>query len=241
MADNIEEEGMEIVLDAGPDADDINRSPNQINYEYVQNTVKGIKRVFTLFDDVYLNYSLENSNPVAFKLKFFRDKDTVRKGINLTYMGLDPERLGYIAWNWLYAGLAALALAFILVYVGEYSNFSFAHEAMLPAGILLSGFGLIAFMIFYYKTQDKIIYKSCIGQAPVFELFHMPRKMAYNDFLDVLDQSIFKAHHKKGMTMKYRLVGELKYLRRLNEAGSISNADYEAARSKIFRHKEYQV
>ena len=69
MADNMEEEGMEIVLDAGPDADDINRSPNQINYEYVQNTVKGIKRVFTLFDDVYLNYSLENSNPVAFKLK----------------------------------------------------------------------------------------------------------------------------------------------------------------------------
>ncbi|MDH5388936.1 MAG: hypothetical protein OEY06_10855 [Gammaproteobacteria bacterium] len=242
MADNMGIEGMEIVLDAGPDVDDdSNQIPKRINFEYEQKTIKGINRSFTLFDDIYLKHSLEKNNPVAFKLKFFRDKNIGERTVNLTYMGVEPEKTQHVAWNWLYVSLAALAIAFILIYVGVYSGFSFAHAVMLPVAIVLICFGLIALMIFYYKTQHKIIYRSCFGQVPIIELFHMPGKKAYNDFIDVLEQSIDSAHRRQGVTMKYRLVGELKYLRKMSEAGFIAQSDYEKARGKIFKHKEYQV
>lgn len=242
MADNMSIEGMEIVLDAGPDVDDdSDQLPKQINYEYEQKTIKGINRSFTLLDDIYLNHSLETSNPVAFKLKFFRDKNIGERLVNLTYIGVEPEKVSYVAWNWFYASLVAMVLAVILVYVGVYSGFSFAHKAMLPVAIVLASSSIIVLMIFYYRTQHKIIYKSCFGQVPIIELFHMPRKKSYNDFIDVLEQSIDKSHHKKDITMKYRLVGELKYLRKMSDAGFISESDYEDARGEIFKHKEYQV
>lgn len=232
---------VEITLDAGPDADEYTRSPEHINYEYVQRTVKGITRSFVLFDDVYFNYSLKTCNPEAFKLKFFRNKDIGQQHVNITYLDPKPGRLVHIAWNWFVNGLAAIAWAFVIIYVGEYTKFSFAHDTMLPVGILLGTFGVIAFMIFYYKTQDKVIYRSYIGQVPVLELFHMPRNKAYNDFIDVFEESIYKAHHSKAITMKYRLIGELQHLRKMKEAGLIVETDYEKARSKIFRHEEYQA
>lgn len=244
MVDDMNGSGDEIILDAGPDADaddDIGRLPKQINHVYLQKTIKGIKRLLVIFDDRYLNYSLKNSNPVVFKLKFFKDKDVEKKGINLTYIGLEPEMWVHVAWKWLYAGLGTVTLAAVLIYIGEYSGFSFARKEMLPVGILLGVFGIIAMMIFYYKTQRKVIYKSCTGEVPLFELFHMPRKKEYRYFIDVLEQKIQKAHHREGVSMKYRLVGELKYLRKMSELGLIANSDYEAARGKIFRHAEYQV
>lgn len=246
MIDNINGSSNEIVLDAGPDADtdvdeDIVRSPKKINHVYMQSTIKGIKRLLVIFDEKYLNYSLKNSNPVAFKLKFFKDKDVEKKGINLTYIGLEPEMSLHIAWKWLYAGLGTIALASALIYIGEYSGLSFARKEMLPAGILLGVFGIIATLIFFYKTQRKVIYKSCTGGVPLFEFFYMPRKKEYKKFVSALEQRIHNAHNRAGVTMRYRLVGELKYLRRLNEQGLIANSEYELARGKIFRHKEYQV
>lgn len=229
---------VEITLDAGPDADELTRPPEHINHEYVQRTIKGITRSLVLFDDIYLNYSLKTCNPKAFKLKFFRDKDVEQGHINITYLDPRPDRLVHIAWNWFVNGLAAISWAFVIIYVGEYTEFAFAHNIMLPVGILLGTFGIIAFMVFYYKTQDKVIYRSYTGQVPVFELLHMPRNKAYNDFIDVFEESIYKTH-RKGITMKYRLIGELKYLRKMKEAKLIAEADYEKARGKIFMHDEY--
>ncbi|MES0328305.1 MAG: hypothetical protein ABUK13_08960 [Gammaproteobacteria bacterium] len=242
MADILGVDSMEIVLEAGLDDDDLSQSPDQVDLEYVQGTVvKGIERTFTLFDDIYLNYCLENSKPEGFKSKSYRDKSVAVCTANLTYIGAEPERRRYIAWGWLLSALLAMALAFVIVYVSEYSNLVFKHEAMLPVAIVLGVFGVMALIIFYYKTQHKVIYKSDTGQVPIFELSYMPRNKAYKIFIGALEQSIDKAHHRAGVTMKHRLVGELKYLRKMSEAGIIAKADYEKARGEIFRHKEYQV
>ena len=232
---------LEITLDAGPDADEAGLPPQHIDLEYVQRTIKGITRSFVLFDDIYIDHSLSVVNPKAFALKFFRNRDKAQQRVNLTYLDPKPERLAHIAWNWFLNGLAAIAWAFVIIYVGEYTDFPIARDAMLPAGILLGTFGIIAFMVFYYKSQDKIVYKSYIGQMPVLELLHRPGNEAYNNFIDVFEKAIYKAQHRDRMNMKYRLVGELKLLRMLKETGSITNTDYESARSKIFKHKEYEV
>ncbi len=232
---------LEITLDAGPDADEAGLPPQHIDLEYVQTTIKGITRSFVMFDDIYINHSQRVVNPKAFALKFFRYRDKAQQRVNMTYLDARPERQIHIAWDWFFNGLAAVAWAFVIIYVGEYTDYSISHDFMLPVGILLGTFGIIAFLVFYYKTQDRVVYKSYIGQLPVFDLFHMPRNKAYNNYIDVLEAGINKAQHRDRMSMKYRLVGELKLLRRMKEAGSISIADYEAARSKIFKHKEYTV
>jgi len=232
---------LEITLDAGPDADEAGQPPQHIDLEYVQTTIKGITRSFVMFDDIYINHSQRVVNPKAFALKFFRYSDKAQQRINMTYLDAKPERKTHIAWDWFFNGLAAVAWAFVIIYVGEYTDFPLAHNVMLPAGILLGTFGVIAFLVFYYKTQDRVVYRSYIGQLPVFDLFHQPRNKVYKHFIDTLEAGINKAQHRDRMSMKYRLVGELKLLRKMKEAGSIANTDYETARSKIFKHKEYTV
>ena len=232
---------LEITLDAGPDVDDITSSPQHINYEYVQHTIKGITHSFVMFDDIYVNHTLNICNPDVFKLKFFKNKDVYKQGVNLTYLDPKPDRVVHIAWEWFYSALAAIASAFVVIYVGEYTDFTFAHDFMFPVGILLGTFGIIAFMFFYYKTQDKVLYKSFAGQVPMIELFHQPRNKAYNAFIDAFEKGIYDAHRRKGITMKYRLAGELKHLRKMKEAKHLAAADYEEAMSRILSHREYSA
>lgn len=232
---------LEITLDAGPDVDDIARPPERISHEYVQRTIKGIMRMFVLFDDIYMNYSLNISNPVAFKLKFFRSKDIENHNVNLTYLDAKPDRIVHVAWKWFISALAAIAWGFVIIYVGGYTEFPVARDAMFPVGTILVTFGIIGFILFYYKSQDKVIYKSLVGQVPVIELFHMPKSAAYNRFIDLFEANIQQAKCRKGITMQHRLIGELKYLRKLKEAGLLAETDYEKARSRILSHDEYKV
>ena len=229
---------LETVLEAGLDNDDLSQVPDHIELEYVQGRIKGVERVFSIFDDIYLNYCLENCNPKGFESKRFRDQSVAVCTTNLTYISEQPERRRYIAWRWLFSALVFMVLAFAIIYESKYSHWGFEHEAMLPAGIALVVFAVIALIISYTKIQYKVIYKSDVGQVPIFELFSFPKEKAYKIFVSVLNQSIYKAHHRGGVTMKYRLVGELKYLRKLSEAGIIAQSDYEKAREKILSEKE---
>lgn len=241
MSDFLGVDSMEIVLEAGLDSEDLSQTPEHTNLEYVQGKIKGIERTFTLFDDIYLNYCLEKSNPEGFKKKSYKDKSVAVCTANLTYLAEKPDRRRYIAWGWLVSALLFMAIAFVLVYLSEYSNFKFKHEAMLPVGIVLGVFAVLALIISFVKTSHKVIYKTGAGQVPIFELSYMPRNKAYKIFTTYLDKSIKNAHHRKGVSMKFRLVGELKYLRKLSEVGVIAHSDYEDARGEIFRHKEYQA
>lgn len=232
---------LEITLDAGPDTDDLTRVPQHIDHEYLQRTIKGITRSFTLFDDIYLNYSLNICNPIAFRLKLFRDRNAEQQNINLTYLDPKPERIVHVAWKWFVSGLAAIAWGFVIIYLGTYTDFTVFQDAMLPVGIMIGTFGVISFLIFYYKSQDKVIYSSAVGRAPIIELFHMPRNKAYNDFIDIFEKKVFKAQSRKGVTTKHKLAGELKHLRKMQENGSLPEADYEIARTRILGHDEYKI
>ena len=69
MVDILGVAGLDIVQDAGLDDEDLSQLPSNNKYKYVQTTVKGVERQFTLFDNIYLNYCLENVRPKGFKEK----------------------------------------------------------------------------------------------------------------------------------------------------------------------------
>jgi hypothetical protein len=235
------DDNFEVVLETGLDDEDLSQVPGKVMYEYVQGNINGVERSFTLFDSIYLNFCLENSRPEGFKLKSYKDKSVAVCTVNLKYLSKVPDKIRCVAWGWFFSALITTLVALALIYVGKYSHFTFRHELMFPGGIALATFAAIAFIVSFFRTRNKIIYKSYSGQIPIFEFIQMPRNESNKKFIAGLEKSINRAHQRKGVTMNFRLVGELKYLRKMSEAGVITQSAYEKARGEIFRHKEYRA
>ncbi len=219
---------MEITLSSVPD-DDAHLKPEHINFEYVQEQrFKGVKRSFKIFNDTQLYYTL----------KSFRHKDNKKNRINLSYINTQPDRECSVAWNWLSTAVATIIWAMLLIYVGLFTQFK--ADYIVIVGVLLGTFSMISMLIFYYQTQDKLIYKSFIGNIPLFEVSnHKPGNKEFDAFKQHLRMHIEKGQEK--LTMHQRLVGELKDLRRIRDVGKISNEQYESARGIIFKHEAFQA
>lgn len=205
--------------------------PGKTNHQYKQKSrFKGITHFFKMYNDIYMHITTRS----------IVNKSNAATRINLTFLNPEPIRQKFFAWNWLYAAMVACLLGVQLIYFGEFSDFDMAHPYMLPIGTVLVVAGLLLTQVFYYRTQDKMIYKSLVGQVPLIEVFYRPEQSVYRVFTGVLKLHIVQAQQRSGLNMKHRLRGELSDLRRLSEEGVITNEDYEQARALIFKHKEYQ-
>jgi hypothetical protein len=231
MSDNADQlvQGMtEITLSSDFD-DDEHLKPERIHTEYLQEQrFKGVKRRFKIFNDTHLYYSL----------KSFKHKDNKQHRINLSYLNAQPERECVVAWKWLSTAIATIVWSMLLLYVGLFTQYK--ADFIVIVGVLLGTFSMLAMMIFYYQTQDKLIYKSFVGDIPLFEVVnHKPDNKEFVAFMIALRKHIEQGH--ASMSMHQRLVGELKDLRRIRDEGTISNEQYESARAVIFKHEAYQA
>jgi hypothetical protein len=94
--------------------------------------------------------------------------------------------------------------------------------------------------MFYYVSQNKLVYKSNVGNVPLFEVsIQRSGKQELNTFIEKLMSHIELSQGR--LTMQQRLAGELQYLRRIRDEARISCEQYELARGLIFRHKAYQT
>ncbi|MBT8128174.1 MAG: hypothetical protein HKP12_12070 [Gammaproteobacteria bacterium] len=218
----------EITLSSDFDDDD-HLKPERINTEYVQEQrFKGVRRRFKIFNDTQLYYSL----------KSFKHKDNKQHRINLSYVNAHPERDCVIAWKWLSTAIATIVWSMLLMYVGIFTQYK--ADFIVIVGVLLGTFSMLAIMVFYYQTQDKLIYKSFVADIPLFEVTnHKPGNKEFDTFMIALRKHIEQG--QASMSMHRRLVGELKNLRRIRDEGTISNEQYESARTVIFKHEAYQA
>jgi len=222
-----EDDITEITLSSELD-DDAHLKPERINLAYVQEQkFKGVRRTFKIFNDTQLHYTL----------KSFRHKDNKKHRINLSYVNLHPERECVVAWNWLSTAFATIVWSMLLFYVGLFTQYQ--ADYIVIVAILLGTFSMLSMLIFYYRTQDKLIYSSFIGNIPLFEVSnHKSGNQEFDLFIVKLRQHIKVAQDK--LPMHQRLVGELKDLRRIRDEGTISNEQYESARNIIFKHEAFQ-
>lgn len=218
----------EITIGSGLE-DEAHLQPETVNAEYIQDQkFKGVKRSFKIFNDTQMYYSL----------KSFRNKDNSKKRIHLAYISDQPGREVFISWRWMSTSLAALVWSMLLFYIGLYSEWK--SETIVIVAVLMGTFSLVGFMVFYYRTHDKLIFKSCVGDIPLFEIGnHKPGNEQFDTFMRTLKLHIEKAQGRK--SMHERLVGELSDLRRLRDENVVSTEQYEEARNKIFRHEAYQA
>ncbi len=222
-----EDDITEITLSSEFD-DDAHLKPEHVNIAYVQEQkFKGVMRTFKIFNDTQLHYTL----------KSFRHKDNRRHRVNLSYVNIEPEREVRVAWNWLSTAFATIVWSMLLFYVGLYTQYK--ADYIVIVAILLGTFSMLSMLIFYYRTQDKLIFKSFIGNIPLFEVSnHKSGSKEFDLFLARLRQHIESAQARR--SMHQRLVGELKDLRRIRDEGKISNEQYESARNVIFKHEAFQ-
>lgn len=223
-----EDDITEITLSSDFD-DDAHLKPEHINVAFVQEQkFKGVRRTFKIFNDTQLHYTL----------KSFRHKDNKKHRVNLSYVSNQPERECTVAWKWLSTSFATLVWSMLLLYVGLFTQFKADHIVIV--GVLLGTFSMISMLTFYYRTQDKLIYRSFVGNIPLFEVSnHKPGNREFDLFMEKLRQHIKLAQDK--LSMHQRLVGELKDLRRIRDEGKISNEQYESARDIIFKHEAFQA
>ena len=223
-----EEDITEITLSSDID-DDAHLKPEQVNIVYVQEQkFKGVKRSFKIFNESQLYYTL----------KSFRHKDDTRHRVNLSYVDILPERECTVAWRWLSTAFATIVWSMLLLYVGLFTQYK--ADYIVIVGVLLGTFSMISMLIFYYRTQDKLIFRSFVGEIPLFEVSnHKPGNKEFDTFMETLRKHIKQSQDK--LTMHQRLVGELKDLRRIRDEGRISNEHYESARNTIFKHKAFQT
>ena len=204
--------------------------PATIDHKYTQSSkCRGITRYFKIYNKIYMHQAIES-------LKNNKESNT---RINLTFLNPDPVRQKYYAWNWLYSALALCFLSVQIIYIGEYSQFEIAHPYMLPIGTLLMTISMILTQIFFYRSQDKMIYRSFVADVPLIELFYKPGDIEYQIFTVKLKLHILQAQNRDELNMKHRLKGELSDLRRLSEEGVILNKTYARARDVILKHKAY--
>ena len=222
-----EDDITEITLSSEFD-DDTDLKPKHINFHYVQEQkFKGVKRSFKIFNDTQLNYSM----------KSFKNKDNKEYRFGLAYVNPQPDRECTVSWNWLSTSLATIVWSMLLLYVGLFTQYR--ADYIVIVSVLLGTFSMISMLIFYYRTQDRLIFKSQVGNIPLFEVSnHKPGNPEFDGFMSRLDHHISLS--RKKLSMHQRLVGELKDLRRIRDDGKISNEQYETARNVIFRHEAFQ-
>lgn len=209
--------------------DDTHLKPEHVNILYAQEQkFKGVRRTFKIFNDIHLYYTL----------KSFKHKDNKKHRINLSYVNIQPERECSVAWKWLSTAFATIVWSMLLFYVGLFTQYK--ADYIVIVAVLLGTFSMVSMLIFYYRTQDKLIYRSFVGNVPLFEVSnHKSGNKDFDFFMVKLKQHIKSAQQK--LSMHELLVGELKDLRRIRDEGKISNELYESARNIIFKHEAYQT
>jgi heme/copper-type cytochrome/quinol oxidase subunit 4 len=202
----------------------------EINAEFVQDsTFKGIKRTFTLY----------NRSQIRQMLQSFKHKQSAPYRINLRFVRLEPERNRQYAWRCLLAFGIGLLLSMLPVAIWYYTEFK--SDYLLVASLLFCVTAVIALLLFFYRTRDTWVYKSLVAGVPLIELDNRkPNLHEFDAFMSKLEIHIRDAH-MSDKNQRELLAGELKDLRRLKEAGMLSEATYEQARATIFRHKDYSV
>ncbi len=214
-------------------ADDLEENEDEIrevNAQFVQDSsFKGIKRSFTLFNKIQLHQTLQN----------FKNKKGSRYRINLRHVRQMPERHRQFARHSLMSFAGGLLCTVLLVAIWYYTEFK--SDYLLMAAFLFAAASVIALLLFFYRSCDTCVYRSIAAGMPLIELdFGKPGQREFEAFTGLLENQIRKAQ-ANDLNKQQRLAAELKDIRRLKDAGMLSEEDYSRARTLIFRHRDFSA
>lgn len=196
----------------------------KVNSAFVQHSkARGDARAFEIRDEKYLRVS----------------ERTLKGGrhyhLHLAVLEPWPRRHRRIAWRWLAGtlgfgtGAAGIALA-LTNGLGRASM-----GTMIASLALCTVASLGSLLMFLYRSPNLAEFRSRHGNCVLFSLMHRrPDRKSYEAFVAELTERILEASRAVRLTREQMLAAELKTLRRLTGEGVLQEADYAAAKRRIF-------
>jgi hypothetical protein len=220
---------LEGVDDATQFSDKENIPVEHVNFEFQQSNKRhGVHRDLTIFNDTHCYQSVKNKHKR--KIKFRTD---------IAYLDPRPFRQKFIAWKWLYAGLALIGLDLAIVFGGWLDTSSINFMGLFIGVTMVA---LMTLLAFFYNSYDKVFYRTRYGRVKIIELMNNnPDKEAFRAFITKFNLQIKKSKTAKNFTQNKFLARELQELRRLKDETMIAEEDYESAKRRIFKHEAFKA
>lgn len=212
--------------------DDERVSVNKVNREFRQESkLKGLINEFTIFNDNQCYQKVIKKHGGRHKFR-----------VNLSYLDPEPRRERKLADSWLVTAAISAILAFLLIYLGWFSDNSAGLHTQLLYILLCTtvSFSCIAFMIAILKTRDRLVIYSKCGRAPVLQLINNnPDRESFLKFMNCLSRHILLSRKNISCSATELLAMELKELRRLKDEGVINGSQYDISKQRIFSNKAF--
>lgn len=211
-------------------------SDEEITEDMVSDNVSSIQKQITQLNRLHgstYNISIYDEKFISIITKTrFRRKD-VAYTVNLAYMDPNPKRYRSFAWPWLYfaLGLSLLLAVFIYLSVGTTSE----HQVF-PVMVTLLGVGILgSILIFFFKSDDRIVFHSKYGRVPLIQLFYKkPDEVEWAFFMKEVMERIYRAQSAFGEDEEKQLRrGEMRQHRRLRDEGVLPETAYGRAKALI--------
>lgn len=146
-----------------------------------------------------------------------------------------PRRHRRVAWRWLAAtlGFGAASAGILLVLM---KHAEAAGTGLLASLLALSAVAcLAALLMFLYRSPNVAEFHSRHGNCVLVSLMHRrPDRKSYEAFIAELTERILAASGAMRLSRAQILAAELKTLRRLTGESVLREADYAAAKRRIF-------
>jgi hypothetical protein len=154
--------------------------------------------------------------------------------LDLRFVDPVPRRKRQVAWRWLAAGSAFLALAVAGARAVSASPAPWWRHEWLPATAVLFGLALCAMFAAFHLSRETLMLISAHGRAPL--LAHaggLGTFRALHQFLPRLVAHLEIANRARRSSRAKQLRDEMREHFRLRNAGAISDAEYESAKRRI--------
>ena len=188
-----------------------------------------------------LHQQAKNGEQRHFELKAGRElhvtqsknQKTSRYAFSILAMRDQGKKVYQFQKRWLVLGLIPIAIMAALPQLQPYLPVDFR-----PYGLhILSGLfflSLLFFMLLVNTFKRRYVFYSIHTRLPLVEFWmNEPSRKEFHHFISTLEDTI--KQHKSEMSIPYhrQLAGETRTLRRVTEAGVLSESVYQAAKAKL--------
>jgi len=176
-----------------------------------------------------------------YELKAGRELHVVQKkqnkkkkfGISILALHDQGKRVYQYKKRWLILGMGTVAVMLISPELGKHVPFiPVPYMLYILSGLFFAA--ILFFMLLVHTFRCRYVFSSIYTNLPLVEFWiNKPSRKEYQDFIAALESSI--KQHKEFMKIAYdkQLAGELRTLRRVTEAGMLSESVYLAAKAKL--------
>lgn len=157
-----------------------------------------------------------------------------RYSLNLGYVDPIPFRRIARDWRWLKIGAGLGAATAVAAAAGAFGPVPQGWAWFWPATILLGVAAAMAVMLFFLRSEDKLVFHARYGRTPLVQILGKnPSKAEFTRFVEALRTAIRSAAAEIGDDKERLLKGELREHRRLRDDGVLPEAVYEKVKRRI--------